>query len=146
MTGQYSVRSALSLVIIPGTPLQRPANAFTMAQMFKQQGYATAISGKGTSARTVAESANEPRLLTSLYGIPPDTSWDAASSFLNQGFCCTWSIYLCRFRWRQKATANHRGEVCQELRDVEPLPRKFGGASTANLLTSRSTSSSAKSR
>src|ERR1700751_4228047 len=46
MTAQYSIRSGLSLIIVPGTPNTLPGRAFTMAQMFKETGYATAIFGK----------------------------------------------------------------------------------------------------
>src|SRR6476469_9857161 len=35
MTGQYSIRSGLSLIIIPGTPNTLSARSVTMAQMFK---------------------------------------------------------------------------------------------------------------
>ena len=45
MTGQYSIRSGLSLIIIPGTSNTLPAHAFTMGDMFHQLGYATAIFG-----------------------------------------------------------------------------------------------------
>jgi arylsulfatase A-like enzyme len=43
MTGQYSIRNGLSLVILPGTTNTLPGKAFTMGQLFKDAGYATAI-------------------------------------------------------------------------------------------------------
>ena len=46
MTGQYSIRSGLSLVSEPGTPNTLPRKAYTMGQLFKDAGYATAIFGK----------------------------------------------------------------------------------------------------
>ena len=46
MTGQYSIRNGLSLIIIPGTPFTLPAKAFTMGHLFKDAGYSTAIFGK----------------------------------------------------------------------------------------------------
>ena len=46
MTGQYSIRNGLSLIIIPGTPSTLPARAYTMGDMFHELGYATAIFGK----------------------------------------------------------------------------------------------------
>ena len=46
MTGQYSIRNGLSLAAIPGTPNTLPAKAYTMGQLFKDAGYATAIFGK----------------------------------------------------------------------------------------------------
>jgi arylsulfatase A-like enzyme len=46
MSGQYSIRNGLSLVILPGTTNTLPSKAFTMGQLFKDAGYATAIYGK----------------------------------------------------------------------------------------------------
>jgi arylsulfatase A-like enzyme len=46
MTGQYSIRNGLSLATIPGTPNTLSGNAYTMGQLFKDAGYATAIFGK----------------------------------------------------------------------------------------------------
>jgi arylsulfatase len=75
MTGQYSIRNGLSLATIPGTPNTLSAKAFTMGQLFKDAGYATAIFGKWHLGR-------EPQSLPSahgfdeFYGIPPDTSWN----------------------------------------------------------------------
>jgi arylsulfatase A-like enzyme len=77
MTGQYSIRSGLSLIIIPGSPNTLPGRAFTMGEMFKAQGYATAIYGKW-------HLGSEPQSLPTahgfdeFYGIPPDTSWDSS--------------------------------------------------------------------
>jgi arylsulfatase A-like enzyme len=48
MTGQYSIRSGLSLIAIEGSPNTLSAHAFTMGEMFKGAGYATAIFGSGT--------------------------------------------------------------------------------------------------
>src|SRR5579872_5528273 len=46
ITGQYSIRSGLSLVIVPGSDNTLPAGAVTMGEMFKSLGYSTAIYGK----------------------------------------------------------------------------------------------------
>jgi arylsulfatase A-like enzyme len=46
MTGQYSIRNGLSLATVPGTPNTLSGNAYTMGQLFKDAGYATAIFGK----------------------------------------------------------------------------------------------------
>jgi arylsulfatase len=46
MTGQYSIRNGLSLIAIEGTPYTLSARAYTMGQLFKDVGYATAIFGK----------------------------------------------------------------------------------------------------
>lgn len=75
MTGQYSIRNGLSLATIPGTPNTLSAKAYTMGQLFKDAGYATAIYGKW-------HLGIEPQSLPCahgfdvFYGIPPDTSWD----------------------------------------------------------------------
>ena len=46
MTGQYSIRNGLSLIAEPGTPNTLSSKAYTMGQLFKDAGYATAIFGK----------------------------------------------------------------------------------------------------
>jgi arylsulfatase A-like enzyme len=46
MTGQYSIRNGLSLIAVAGSPNTLSAHAFTMGEMFKGAGYATAIFGK----------------------------------------------------------------------------------------------------
>src|SRR6516165_7436268 len=46
MTGQYSIRNGLSLIIIPNTPNTLSARAVTMGDLFHGIGYATAIFGK----------------------------------------------------------------------------------------------------
>jgi len=46
MTGRYSPRSGLGSVIIGGTPNTLTADEVTMAELFKTQGYATAMAGK----------------------------------------------------------------------------------------------------
>src|SRR5277367_6171936 len=45
MTGQYSIRNGLSLVILPGGNGIN-ARSFTMGELFKRAGYATALFGK----------------------------------------------------------------------------------------------------
>jgi arylsulfatase len=69
MTGQYSIRSGLSLIAVEGSPNTLSARAVTMGEMFKGVGYATAIFGKW-------HLGSEPRSLPTahgfdeLYGIP----------------------------------------------------------------------------
>ena len=78
MTGQYSIRSGLSLVVLPGSRNTLPGSAVTMGQMFKDVGYATAIFGKW-------HLGSDPQSLPmrhgfdEYYGIPPDLSWDSAT-------------------------------------------------------------------
>jgi arylsulfatase len=78
MTGQYSIRNGLSLIAIEGSPNTLPSRAFTMGELFKGAGYATAIFGKW-------HLGGEPQSLPTahgfdeFYGIPPNISWDAAT-------------------------------------------------------------------
>jgi arylsulfatase len=76
MTGRYSIREGLSLIIIPGTPNTLSAKSVTMGDLFHGAGYATAIFGKW-------HLGGEPQSLPTahgfdeFYGIPPDMSWDS---------------------------------------------------------------------
>ena len=78
MTGQYSIRSGLSLIAVEGSPNTLSAHAFTMGELFKGTGYATAIFGKW-------HLGSEPQSLPTahgfdeFYGIPPNLTWDAAT-------------------------------------------------------------------
>jgi arylsulfatase len=78
MTGQYSIRSGLSLIAIEGTPYTLPARAFTMGELFKGAGYATAIFGKWHLG-SAPQSLPTAHGFDEFYGIPPDISWDAAT-------------------------------------------------------------------
>jgi arylsulfatase A-like enzyme len=78
MTGQYSIRNGLSLIAVEGSPNTLSASAYTMGQMFKGVGYATAIFGKW-------HLGSEPQSLPTahgfdeFYGIPPNLSWDSCT-------------------------------------------------------------------
>jgi arylsulfatase len=78
MTGQYSIRNGLSLIAIEGSPYTLPAGAFTMGQLFKSVGYATAIFGKWHLGGA-PQSLPTAHGFDEFYGIPPDISWDAAT-------------------------------------------------------------------
>ena len=78
MTGQYSIRSGLSLIAIEGSPYTLPTSAFTMGQLFKDAGYATAIFGKWHLG-SAPQSLPTAHGFDEFYGIPPDISWDAAT-------------------------------------------------------------------
>ena len=78
MTGQYSIRSGLSLIIVPGSPNTLPGRAFTMGEMFKGAGYATAIFGKWHLGKE-PQSLPTAHGFDEFYGIPPDTSWDSST-------------------------------------------------------------------
>ena len=78
MTGQYSIRNGLSLIIVPGSDSTLSARAVTMGELFKGVGYATAIFGKWHLG---AEPQSLPTAhgFDEFYGIPPDISWDSAT-------------------------------------------------------------------
>ena len=71
MTGQYSIRNGLSLIAIEGSPYTLPARAFTMGELFKGVGYATAIFGKWHLGGA-PESLPTAHGFDEFYGIPPD--------------------------------------------------------------------------
>ena len=62
MTGQYSIRNGLSLIALPGSPNQLPGKAYTMGQLFKDAGYATAIFGKWHLGEDPQSRADRARL------------------------------------------------------------------------------------
>jgi arylsulfatase A-like enzyme len=73
MTGQYSIRSGLSLIAIEGSPYTLPARAFTMGELFKGAGYSTAIFGKWHLG-SAPQSLPTAHGFDEFYGIPPDIS------------------------------------------------------------------------
>jgi arylsulfatase A-like enzyme len=78
MTGQYSIRNGLSLVVIPNTPNTLSAGAFTVGDMFHELGYSTAIFGKWHLGKD-PQSLPTAHGFDEFYGIPPDMSWDSAT-------------------------------------------------------------------
>jgi arylsulfatase len=76
MTGRYSIREGLSLVIGPGMNTLSD-KAYTMGDMFHGCGYATALFGKWHLG---AEPQSLPTAhgFDEYYGIPPNVSWDAS--------------------------------------------------------------------
>jgi arylsulfatase len=77
MTGRYSIREGLSLVLAPGTENTLSAKSYTMGDMLHGLGYATAIFGKwrlGSDAQSLPTAHG----FDEYYGIPPDLSWDAS--------------------------------------------------------------------
>src|SRR6266436_631541 len=78
MTGQYSIRNGLSLIIVPGSASTLSQSAVTMGELFKGAGYATAIFGKwhlGVEPQSLPTAHG----FDEFYGIPPDISWDSAT-------------------------------------------------------------------
>jgi arylsulfatase len=78
MTGQYSIRSGLSLIIVPGSENTLSAHAVTMGDLFHRAGYATAIFGKWHLGKE-PQSLPTAHGFDEYYGIPPDVSWDSAT-------------------------------------------------------------------
>ncbi len=72
MTARYSIRSGLSLVIVPGTTATLAAKEVTMAEMVKSVGYDTAYYGKWHLG-TQPESLPHNQGFDEFYGIPNTT-------------------------------------------------------------------------
>lgn len=69
MTGRYSIRSGLSLVIVPGTPNTLADSEVTMAEILKDVGYDTAYYGKWHLG-TEEQSLPHRQGFDLFYGIP----------------------------------------------------------------------------
>ena len=80
MTGQYSIRNGLSLIIVPGSESTLSQRAVTMGELFKSAGYATAIFGKWHLG---AEPQSLPTAhgFNSFYGILLNISWAHAPTW-----------------------------------------------------------------
>jgi arylsulfatase len=77
MTGRYSIREGLSLVLVPGSVNTLSADSFTMGDMFHGLGYATAIFGKWHLGED-PHSLPTAHGFDEFYGIPPGLTWDAS--------------------------------------------------------------------
>ena len=78
MTGRYSIREGLSLILVPGGRNTLSASSVTLGELFKGAGYATAIFGKwhlGSDASSLPTAHG----FDEFYGIPPDMTWDSAT-------------------------------------------------------------------
>ena len=64
MTGQYSIRNGLPLIIVPASESTLSKDAVTMGELFKGAGYATAIFGKWHLGA-------EPQSLPTAHGFSP---------------------------------------------------------------------------
>jgi arylsulfatase A-like enzyme len=132
MTGQYPIRSGLSLIALPGSPNQLTANSYTMGKLFKNAGYATAMYGKwhlggDPQALPTAQGFDD------FYGIPPDASWhesiEIPSIMMTHSFNVPESVLIEKGPWimQQKAggpmqrvkpfTAEVRAEIDNDLTD-----------------------------
>ena len=77
MTGQYPIRHGLSLLSSPDGPFHLSKGAYTMGELFKEAGYATALFGKWHLGGH-PDSLPGAHGFDEFYGIPPDTSWNDA--------------------------------------------------------------------
>ena len=120
MTGQYSIRNGLSLIIVPGSESTLSKNAFTMGELFKRAGYATAIFGKWHLG---AEPQSLPTAhgFDEFYGIPPDISWDSATYVDSMVF--THSMNASRDELLQKGPQIVEAVAGGPLRTVKPFTR-----------------------
>ncbi len=92
LTGRYSIRSGLSLVIVPGTPNTMADREVTLGELFKSKGYSTAYFGKwhvGTEKQSLPHNQG----FDQWYGIPNTTdetfyvpTSETAKAPLPQGF------------------------------------------------------------
>ena len=76
MTGRYSIRSGLSLILVEGISNSLPAREITMAEMLHDVGYATALFGKWHLGSTT-HSLPQNKGFDEFYGIPPNASWNS---------------------------------------------------------------------
>jgi arylsulfatase A-like enzyme len=76
MTGRYSIRSGLSLILVEGNSNSLPSSEITMAEMLHEAGYATALFGKWHLG-DATPSLPQNKGFDEFYGIPPGASWNA---------------------------------------------------------------------
>ena len=134
MTGQYSIRDGLSLIIIPGSDATLSARAYTMGDMFHGLGYATAIFGKW-------HLGGEPQSLPTahgfdeFYGIPPDISWDSATyvdtEVLTHSFDAPRNVLLEKGPHMVELVLGGPGEVAAAHRAGQRLARAKSGEGSA---------------
>src|ERR1700739_2200335 len=77
LTGRYSIREGLSLILLPGGPNTLSERSVTLGELFKSAGYATAIFGKWNLGKE-PQSLPTAHGFDEYFGIPPDMTWDSA--------------------------------------------------------------------
>src|SRR6201993_246230 len=77
LTGRYSIREGLSLILLPGGPNTLSERSVTLGELFKSAGYATAIFGKWHLGKE-PQSLPTAHGFDEYFGIPPDMTWDSA--------------------------------------------------------------------
>jgi arylsulfatase len=118
MTGRYSIREGLSLILVPDGPNTLSARSVTMGELFKSAGYATAIFGKWHLGKD-PQSLPTAHGFDEYYGIPPDMTWDSATYVekieLTHSLSAPPDVLLARGPQIVEATAGG------ELHDVKPF-------------------------
>ena len=121
MTGRYSIREGLSLVLIPGSVNTLSAKAYTMGDMFHGLGYATAIFGKWHLGED-SYSLPTAHGFDEYYGIPPGICWDSASYVdeikLSHGADAPPAVLV------EKGPHMVEGRLGGPLREVKPYDRE----------------------
>jgi arylsulfatase A-like enzyme len=134
MTGQYSIRSGLSLIALPGSPNQLTAKSYTMGKLFKDAGYATALFGKWHLGGD-PEAVPTAQGFDVFYGIPPDSSWHESitipSIMMTHSFNASESALIEKGPWIMQQKA---GGPMQRVKPFTPEVR----AEIDNDLTDRS--------
>ena len=119
MTGQYSIRNGLSLVLVEGSDSNAlSGRAVTMGDLFHSQGYATAIFGKwhlGSDPQSLPTAHG----FDEFYGIPPDISWD--SSIYVTGIELTKTIPLSHEELLARGPHIVQAVLGEKLTDVKPF-------------------------
>jgi arylsulfatase len=118
MTGQYSIRNGLSLVLVPGSPNTLSAKAITMGDLFKGAGYATAIFGKWHLGKE-PQSLPTAHGFDEFYGIPPEETWDSCTYV--DSIELTHSIPAPREVLLEKGPQIWEGVAGSELKKVKPF-------------------------
>jgi arylsulfatase A-like enzyme len=121
MTGQYSIRSGLSLIIRPGGGGGFSQRTFTMGELFKGAGYSTAIFGKWHLGKA-SESLPTAHGFDEFYGISPDVTW-GSSTFVDT-IELTHSIDATRDALLAKGPQIVEGVTGSPLRNVKPFTRE----------------------
>jgi arylsulfatase len=118
LTGQYSIRNGLSLVLVPGGVNTLSGHAVTMGELFKNAGYATAIFGKWHVGKE-PQSLPTAHGFDEFYGIPPDSTWNEATFVdtieMTRSIAAPHDVLLAKGPQIQEAVAGGN------LRDVKPF-------------------------
>lgn len=121
LTGQYSIRNGLSLILSPGSANTLSAQAYTLGDMFHDLGYGTAIFGKwhlGSDPQSLPTAHG----FDEFYGIPPNLTWDSATYV--DTITLTHSIGAPRAALVEKGPHIVEGTLGAPLHDVKPFTQE----------------------